>query len=432
MLQSMQRVTLNPELQLPLADRKALAARILNLLLQHKLTELAADRPESANFAQVVQQQIDTVLRADPLENPWALDEFLNTFREEVHKHTSGYDDPLFDQVRAILVPKGPHFGCNVCVEDAEDMKCKDVMGDRFMLGHTDGGLCLRFLKGLVERFAKVAETTYADIVGDLPDSTQLIPHLSLATSKKPNPAATLPVDGAFVQPPKPDDAAEVEIIWPIRDGVLGDLDAAIISLPYLVFHEVFVHGAQGAACDGPRFLVDMDCAFTEGTVDCIAYDILSKHILPVSDNVPELLKPLRHEFNRAGDEYNQARMKPPERGSNRPGDDIRRSRYFGRVKLLEFLNELSTNVLKFDAQPWVRRLVLTLNLYMTAEQRGQFFEILSQARDREALAITLFDPMDAFLEHRDVDRMLHGLRQASGIKMQTDQKRIDFLGDCI
>ncbi|MEX0369695.1 MAG: hypothetical protein AB3N09_03635 [Tateyamaria sp.] len=419
-------------MQLPLADRKALAARILNLLLQRKLADLAADRPDSANFAQVVQQQIDSVRRADPLDDPWSLDDFLDTFRQEVQKHTSGYDDPLYDQVRAILVPKGPHFGCSVCVEEADDMKCKDVTGDRYLLGHNDGGLCLRFLKGLVERFARVAETTYAEIVGDLPDTPHLIPELSLGTSKQTNPAATLPVDGAFMQPSEPDAAAEMEIIWPITDDGFVDLDAAILSLPYLVFHEVFVHGAQGAACEGPRFLVDMDCAFTEGTVDCVAYDILSKHILPVDENVPELLKPLRNEFNRAGDEYNLARMKPPALGSNRPGDDVRRSRYFGRIKLLEFLDELANEVLKFDAPPWVRKLVLTLNLYMTPDQREEFFEILCKARERKALAITLFDPMNAFLEHRDVARMLTDLQRASGIKTQTDQKRIDFLGNCI
>lgn len=431
MLKRAPKVRLDPENQLPLEARKALAARILHMLLENALDGLKPDGADCADFSVVVKQQIKRMIREDPLDDPWPLNVFLENLRKAVEEHTSAYSGEAFETARQRLLPLDPHFGCGSCVEAGGGRPCTGAEGDRDMLGHQAGGLCLRFLKGMVERFAAIAENTYVAATGFKP-SAPLIPPLALSTFHIEGDGGTLPLDGEFNIPPKIGGEASVAVFWPDTKSGDQELDAAIRSMPYLVFHEVFVHGAQGAALPGARFLVDRDCAFTEGAVDCVAYDILAKHVLPSDQHFPKLLEPLRDEFSLACQEYNTARMKPPPKGSTKSGDDIRRARYFGRTKIYDRLLEIAGEPKGLDAATWVTRVVLTLNLYLPPNERQEFFKLINEAAERSNVLLSLFDPLDQFLTKRDVSKLFDGIRRASGIKMQTHQKRIDFLGRCI
>ncbi len=429
MSQGAPKVRLDPKKQVPLEARKALAARILHMLLENALEGLKPDGADSADFSVVVKQQIKRMMREDPLDDPWPLDVFLENLREAVKKHTSAYSGEAFEAARQRLLPLDPHFGCGICGEAGRT--CTGALGDRDMLGHQAGGLCLRFLKGMVERFAAIAENTYV-AAAEIELSTDLIPPLAISTSHIEGDGGTLPLDGEFNVPAKVGGEAYVAVLWPDAKSADQDLDAAIRSMPYLVFHEVFVHGAQGAALPGARFLVDPDCAFTEGAVDCVAYEVLAKYVLPSDQHFPKLLEPLRDEFSLACQEYNTARMKPPSKGSTKSGDEIRRARYFGRAKIYDRLLEIAGEPMGLDAATWVTRVVLTLNLYLPPYERHEFFKLINKAAERSKVLLSLFDPLDQFLTERDVGKLFDEMRRASGIKMHSRQKRIDFLGKCI
>ncbi|MDW3224705.1 MAG: hypothetical protein R8G34_17795 [Paracoccaceae bacterium] len=406
----MGRITYVEDTQLDLRARKRLAAWIVHLVGQAHLIEFSEDHtPDHKNYALTVKAQIDSALHEDgEAPEPISLIDFLEMYLKRVKAHTAAHEAETFVSAREKMGAMVEAFDCGQC--GVENKWCKGGEADLFQFQHETGGRCLDFLRQITRRFIRQAELEYQRLLADGND-IEIVPPIMLATVRKKDAAGTLPVDGEFRQPNGKTDAV-MQVYLPMDDA-LGD---AIHSLPYLIFHEVFVHGAQGAALNGARFQVDQDCAFTEGAVDAVACEILQAEVLSDKSALPKLLQPMANAFWQASYEYHLNRYKMPEVGANDPGDDIRRARASGRNDIYRFLVYLR----KLGGKPkgWAEQVILTLNLYMTREERSTFYLLMKQAKYREEHQIALIDPLHQFIMNKDVAAMMRTIRRNLGLKM--------------
>lgn len=404
-------VTFDPIQQLDLRARKVLAARLLRLIHDARMEQAAAEQTkDDKNYRDTVRAQIAaTVDEDDSTEDFWSLYTFLNVFGQRVEKFTQPYKTSTILETRAEMIGQLGRFNCEVCGN--RDIICKGGPADQILFREEGGARCLKFLTEMIEIFIRLAEKRYREIVQTPPLPATIVPAMVVETHRKNGTEGTLPIDGEFVQPCE-DRSAVVKVFWPIDD----DLDSAILSLPYLIFHEVFVHGAQGAGRQSGRFLVEQDCAFTEGTVDAVACRILLDEILPDEDNLPKVLRPLAEGFYGQCERYHNERFDPPDTDSDKPGDDIRRARARGRDIIKRLLNGIGVKFKKHDST-WAWRVILSLNLHLDAQERMELYCLLRRLAGRSAMKLALVDPLDQFDTDHDAQALLTRLRELAPIK---------------
>ncbi|WP_337660037.1 hypothetical protein [Anderseniella sp. Alg231-50] len=412
-------VAFDPTKQLDLPARKLLAARLLRLVhhasMEAERNELSKD---DRNYLDTVNNQIAaTVEEDDETDDFWSLHSFLEKFGRRVNRFTKPYNHSHIVRTRAAMIGEFRRFDCESCGN--RDVICKNGPGDRLLFGHPEGARCLLFLAEMMKIFVDLADEQYRMIAGDRAPKT-VVPDISLETHRKIRSDGTLPIDGEFVQPPN-NGSAVVRVFWPMNE----ELDQAILSLPYLVFHEVFVHGAQGAARSGVRFSVEPDCAFTEGTVDAVACGVLLDKVLPNDQNLPEVLRPLAEGFYRECKNYHHERFDPPDPKTDEPGDDIRRARARGRDIVERLMKGIAVKAKKDDQ--WAQRVVLLLNLYLDAPSRMELYQLFNRVKGRSAMHLVLADPLNQFTHDHDADALMARLRCFVNNKNANDLKIIDF-----
>lgn len=428
-------VSLDPDKQLDLSARKYLAARLLRLTrtahLQDELDNQTCsisgknahsnDGSATAILLDGLSSLLDTVI-LQCLEdeqsaiNTKSLIHFLDSVQIGFEKSCAHFEltCKAFKRVDINTQQDSPEederdidlFNCTNC--GRAGWSCNGGLIDRHMIADPEGGLCLSFLKQIVENFASVAEGSYAEIVGETAAECS-IPTIVLETYRNNSSTGTLPIDGEFQQPTSKAPAI-MRIHWPVD----GELDSAIKSLPYLVFHEVFVHGLQGAGLECPRFRVSDDCAFTEGAVDAVACDILLDRVLPMENALPKLLKPLYSELEQACREYHQLRFKKEERSKTAlldPANNIRGARYRGRSAIYNPLKQMREQARRDSS--WLQRVILSLNLHLDKDQRREVFKLFNRLTSVKSLRMAMIGKLDVFLSTTDTEKLLselHGL----------------------
>ena len=238
-------------------------------------------------------------------------------------------------------------------------------------------------------------------------------PRLLLETHIKARRQSTLPIDGEFV-PSRDNGSPTVKVYWPVeRIPNIEDIDGAIKSLPYLVFHEVFVHAAQGACLEGPRFTVSDECPFTEGAVDAVACDVLIKEVLRRPDTLHELLRDLVEDFKTAAKNYHKARFMDDLNDADIMSDEtgVLFARSLGRKRIYDTLSDIADN-LNRNTEAWPRQIILLLNLVLDEDRRYDFEELMKCLTNRRDLWVWTIDDFDRFLETADSDRLLQRIRE--------------------
>lgn len=319
--------------------------------------------------------------------------------------------EPVLDEVETVSTSgltgeahlEKRSFDCNAC--GPPDRACNDTTRvDKAFFADPNDGLCLRFLKKTFELFAEEAERLYAAKVngtrGVIPERILLETH-----RKQPSARSTLPIDGEFVHA-NGDDKTTVKVFWPIPRGQLDAkvLDDAILSLPYLAFHEVFVHGPQGAALQADRFAVHDGCHFTEGAVDVVAFRTLVDDVLMNYAALPPILSKLSDRFVTFAEAYNTERFDESALYDGAMDEEagVRIARTFGRIHIYNTLKRIG-KTLRPEIDDWAERIILMLNLLMTEKERERFYYLMWTAHDRSDLNVHLVDDFDRFLEQGDV-----------------------------
>lgn len=428
-------VTLHPVNQLDLAARKLLLARILRLARKAQFesefySEMSEmERPfggfgEAADlgdeFVQIIDSQINKAINKDVRDRGnSSLIDFLEGIADQIEEASSHRTEGSAADARKELKKQAKLFDCAQC--GLAGQVCNDTVFDRDLIGHPKGGRCLKFIKHMVEVFTLEAERCYRDMVDRIPPGP-LIPPITLETSKDFSNQGTLPIDGEFEQPSALDPAI-MRIYWPIDDQS-GKLDEAIRSLPYLVFHEVFVHGTQGAARQGPRFQVYETCAFTEGAVDAVACDLLLRDVLGADNDLEPPLSDLSEQMEEACKEYHHERFTKVGKSMQdmvAPGAKIRTARYLGRKKIYEELRRPLKAVDDDDGEAvmqnadWCARAILTLNLYLDKDQRKEFFKSCMKLSKRQQERQRLRGLISRFMEDLNPEALMASLKCAGG-----------------
>jgi hypothetical protein len=409
----MTRATLHASKQIHLCLRKRLAARVLTSRASDVNAQIEQVEEESAATGEFVEdlnhharREIRRDERADPGGRA-SLVELLRRIEQRVGGKRVGASGDGAGRLLHEFEDGIRHFDCEQCGPDS--VVCNGLV-DPLVFG-SNGGACLRFLVDLVEEFVRQTSVYYAKYAGALARPDEL-PDLLVETEPWSGAHGTLAVDGELVPPgvgAAPEDAAVIRVRWPKR----GDVTQAILELPYLVFHEIFVHWPQGQASAAPGFQVESACSFTEGAVDSVACDLLDE-VLQDRKALPEVLRLLRDSIREAARAYHEERCKAPAHDGpemDDPAHDILFARYAGRKTVHRTLQDLQTAWQR--PGDWATRIILALNLQLTGDGRRRLYKLMrraaTQVRD-ETRAARIMPIFDRYLEDHDLRGLLDGL----------------------
>lgn len=163
---------------------------------------------------------------------------------------------------------------------------CHDALEDPLVVAHPDNDpVCLHFATEMFEKLVARASSYYAALSNGhskrKTDTTIRIvsprDERLLTLTFLTMPTTTGAVDGSTRFPQG--DArgarkAEVTLQLPAELN-----PKALSELPYIMFHEIFVHGPESWGCEGQRIATRSSCAMREGFVDAAAAFVLSSEL---------------------------------------------------------------------------------------------------------------------------------------------------------
>lgn len=128
------------------------------------------------------------------------------------------------------------------------------------------GARCLEFVTELFDFLVRLAERRYARLLPDTPAN-----ELRVRLKTRHHSKAELEAVTKFI-----DDAPSLRQAHVLVNLPLHALDETHVKrLPYMLFHEIFVHAPEGWETNGPRVETNELCAFREGFVDAAALFVL-------------------------------------------------------------------------------------------------------------------------------------------------------------
>ncbi len=411
-------VRFDAESQLHLSDRKLLYARLslIKIANAHTFLRARGESEAAQDLVGKVNEAIDRIWAQDVSSaNSLHLDSFLRAVRDLVREAEIHNADDVVGELFREFSASIDYVECGRCGKDTKTV-CNGSALDHMAFedfGSRLGGLCLSFLRRIIKTFAHIAEDRALVYAVGL-DPEPLPRRILLQTASRQNSkSSTLPLDGSFKNGEKVDEGrdAVLRVEWPIGESY-EDIDLAILSLPYLVFHELFVHGPQGCAAAEPIGRVGNDCAFTEGAVDAVACEILKDEVLASTDHLPEELYSLRAEFQRSVSDYHNERFQftPPktERDLMDNANIIKQARWSGREYIFQYLRNTEINCGKSSG--WCFQCIISLNFQMTKTQRR---ELARQAAFwLESMQADICVAMDEYLECLDPAALLDRLKR--------------------
>jgi hypothetical protein len=337
---------------------------------RYALGKWGYDDDQVYDLASKIERVIDDQLIHDERQGGGgSLIELLRSVGKQVSEEAKSTDNQcvhgLLDKLHSAI----EGFNCSKC--GPRKFVCNGVV-DEELFGPENGGRCLGFLREMVKLYAEFALTYYERELGQLlPDR---LPSIVIETHPARH-ESTLPLDGELI-PARLDGSEDDFVTMRFRWPVTNELQDALLSLAYLVFHEVFVHYFQGLSANTPGFSVDNDCSFTEGAIDALACQVLLDELLRSDKHLPELLKPLQEAFKSYSQRYHEERFdfKPPKSAADYrdPLMPILRARFYGREKIYRWLRKLESD----SKQPenWAYTILLALNLQLAPAQRERFY----------------------------------------------------------
>lgn len=437
------RAIFNEERQLHLEDRKIIATRLCILKAKAKAKEKAKENVKAkakrrqasfneALFEADANTSLNEILGNSSGEDEASrLDHTLQAFHDRLHRRLLG-SDGMSEAIREVG-EFASAISCSNCA-NRKDRWCQGRFSDKKLFVDPEhgphAGQCVAFVRDLVETFLEAAEHH----IGLLPDPTHRRPgptHVRLVMEGLgPIHDGTLPIDGQFAWDGESDEA-EITIKWPGVGQDYRNSDLAILVLPYLIFHELFVHGGQGRAAPQPVSKVENDCVFTEGLVDAVARELLLTRVFASPRWLPEVFQELVEECSLACDSYHKERSEKPELGS----ESWQRSKEFilkeARAEgwaLYRKLQRIANQVGGAAGKPddvaihsgqengrWsLEDCVTLMNLQFPLDHRERFVQVMQGVVAHNHLEVNaiFFEYSE---QHRDPDRLLRSLECVVG-----------------
>lgn len=404
--------TSSMEGQLHLSDRKLLSARLARLIALSAARFFGKIEPpvEVKEFAESTDLAIRQVLRRheESVDEP-AVDATMGEIREKLNGLENAAGTADLESGIGALEAEFARLDCNACSAYAERI-CRGAFNDFRLFEDGDerpGGLCVDFVRSLTEFLQEWAEALFREFGNGkaLLDPPKDVSIRMKSLSKEHD--GTLPLEGSYDPI-----VGALTLKWPVDPDRSEAVDDAILMLPYLLFHEVFVHGGQGRALAEQIARIPPQCAFTEGAVDAAARHLLIYRIL--GNALPERFVPMREWFRERCKSYGDERgrmVSANEQLAVRKSDNsrIRKARAVGTRYVWEALKEVEENAEK--PRRWALQIVIRLNLALNVAERESFmmkvgFWETATPESRDEL-VTIFD---RFLEDDDVTGLLRRL----------------------
>lgn len=412
------RASLSPDAQLDLSLRKRLAVSILlaSCADRHAQQEEQPIEGQLAlAFVARIRAAIAEQLAQERESRDRSLGDFVRAIADELSRNHGTRDNDLGSNLLLERFLSGAkHFDCIAC-GSRKSAVC-DGWNDDQIFRDPRGGRCLNFLRELVETLASVTVFEYARLAKGSFKKSRL-PNIHIETRPwQGDHQSTMPIDGIWIPPPEEGDGcATLRVIWPFH----RDLSEALKSLPYLLFHELFVHWPQGSSSADRPFTVATDCSFTEGAVDAVASEVFVRAMRDPG-LLPSNLRYLRGAFEKAAQEYHEKRMAWQPSGNpgmqDDPVEDIAEARFRGREGVYNFLKKLFRRNNLEDSENHAMRAIVLLNTQLGKDDREPLYLLLREIRirdphgDRDFRVLTAFQ---VYLKQHDWKQLVKELSAA-------------------
>lgn len=256
-------------------------------------------------------------------------DEPLSTFLQGivikvVARHASFHStqpEPLASEIALVVKhfdEEARQIDCLACASSrADGAVCQHKAVDEEILANE--ARCMRFITTLFEFLVSLAERYYAPVLSIKPSDSLKI-RLTASSTSDDRLSAKL----KYTSDRPEERRAEVVLGLPVANFN----DTHLLRLPYVLFHEIFVHAAEAwSAPIGRERLpreerTDEHCAFREGFVDAAALHVL-RQALHVRSGLPEIHREFARDFSAEASAAHQERRSLGETGQV-PKDEAR------------------------------------------------------------------------------------------------------------
>jgi len=413
-------VRIDPNRQLALLQRKRLAARLLGTICSDRYALSEEELIESID-ANSFCERLETEINAQIAKNEQSPDRddvslievlrrICETVSEEGKSAGSGSEARV---LRERLQKSLRQFDCQVCGNEKDEV-CNGFT-DQKMLEGENGALCLQFVLELVRKFAEVAQRRYSALFEEEVFEKKL-PALAIENVLcDDRVAGDFGVMGLHERRRDPMQNGAEDVLRLQWVGTAYNL--GVLSLPYVVFHELFVHWPQGINGTEVVYSVPTDCSFTEGAVAAVSLDVLMEALL-VEENLPETLKPLRRSFETQARKYHERRMEftpasdPAE--FEDPTYQIAQARFYGTRGVYDYLGDLYRRNGRDKARETANKIIVWLNTHLTREQRSEIYESIKALRSQcpKWLDWEILGLFDKYLTDGKPDNLLKNMEE--------------------
>lgn len=282
-----------------LVARKHLAARVLLARNLHVLAnEKRLPRKSVKNLVLTGQVKIDIEAKNSNKTLTVFLEEVVTAIKAQWESDRVSADTSTQMEHAAIelllsqLSQEAVGLSCHNCMDQrGEKTQCEGKVADAHIVAQR--ATCLDFVTTVFAFLVKLAESFYQPLLRPTPSGELVIRLQTKHTNGRALEAST-----RFVGDGPLERRAQVHVKLPLRFNATH-----LKRLPYLLFHEIFVHAPEAWGAASFREATAERCAFREGFVDAAALHVL-QHGLRDLDVVPhshhDFAEPYRRESRSA------------------------------------------------------------------------------------------------------------------------------------
>jgi hypothetical protein len=278
-----------------LASRKRLLLR--EMIARHFRLHANAARISASSD---LESLIDTAFAAAPAgrKNSTPLDRYIRDVAEQVTKAAEQPGiDPKLTSLAKSFHAEAHALCCTTCACRAGRSPCNNTSQDEAILQH--GMVCWEFVSALFDSLVELAHKHYQPLLPAAgPAALDVELHTRIAATED------LAAQTQFNQ----DHAAQrrAQVILDLPHEHLTDRH--LHKLPYILFHEIFVHTAEAWLEPAKRRPTNERCRFREGFVDAAAAHLLSAALAESPHAFPEKYRSFAAELARQVSDAHSAR----------------------------------------------------------------------------------------------------------------------------
>jgi hypothetical protein len=236
------------------------------------------------------------------IQDDVTFDQYLATFVRYVAEFVDRQGAVLDKDVRDLFQQFAEGLSvnqCEDCAGRAKQRPCNGKLADWSVMSR--GMDCWRFLTELFQSLVDFASEIYSPL---LPADSSLQLRIGLQTTTSSDEKLT--AETRYAKDSSSERAAQVILYLP--EAIVQE---HLEHLPYVIFHEVFVHVAESFLDAGVRSPTPETCPFREGYMDSVAAMLLARVLKEEPHRIPAFFREFTREMSLAVEIAHHMRLSP-------------------------------------------------------------------------------------------------------------------------